>query len=152
MYQLFKFVHVAAAIAWLGAGLAFQVMNARVAATRDPTAIGVMSEQGEWFGKMYFSVASVVTLVAGVAMVLVSDGIGFGDAWITIGFLGIAASIVTGAVLIGRTTNELNTVVDGDGPDSPRVAALQRRLATLGVVDLVILFTVVAVMVWKPGA
>lgn len=151
MYDLFKFIHVAAAIAWLGAGLAFQIMNARVASSKDPSAIAVMSEQGEWFGKTYFSTAAIVTLVAGIVMVLVSDVLSFGDLWITAGFVGVAASIVIGAVLIGRATAELNETITSEGTASPRVGMLQRRLATLGVADLAILFTVAALMVYKPG-
>lgn len=151
MYELFKFIHVAAAIAWLGAGLAFQIMNARVASSRDPAAVAVMSEQGEWFGKRYFSTAAIVTLVAGVVMVLVGEGIGFGDLWITAGFVGIVASIVIGAVLIGRATAELNETITAEGATSSRVGMLQRRLAALGVADLVILFTVAALMIYKPG-
>ena len=151
MYELFKFIHVAAAIAWLGAGLAFQIMNARVASSKDPTAVAVMSEQGEWFGKAYFSTAAIVTLVAGVVMVLVGEGIGFGDLWITGGLVGIVASVVIGAVLIGRATAELNETITVEGAASTRVGILQRRLAALGVADLVILFTVAALMVYKPG-
>ena len=151
MYELFKFIHVAAAIAWLGAGLAFQIMNARVASSKDPAAVAVMSEQGEWFGKMYFSTAAIVTLVAGIVMVLVGEGIGFGDLWITAGFVGIVASIVIGAVLIGRATSELTETITAEGATSSRVGMLQRRLAALGVVDLAILFTVAALMIYKPG-
>lgn len=151
MYEFFKFLHIAAAIVWLGAGVTFQVMNARVAAQKDPAALAVLSAQGEWFGRVFFSTASIVTLIAGVITVMLGPW-SFASFWVSYGFLGIIASIVLGAVLVRRATEELNEVAVTDGGSSPRAEVLQRRLATLGVLDLVILFSVVAVMVYKPGA
>ena len=55
--------------------------------------------------------AGVVTLVSGIAMVLLSDALSFGDLWITGGFVGILVSVVLGSVFINRATNELTEVV-----------------------------------------
>lgn len=151
MYQFFKFVHIVAAIAWLGAGLTFQVMNARTRASGDAHASAWLAEQGQWFGRRFFSLAAITTLVAGIIMVAVSDGIGFGDLWITIGFAGILASILIGAIAITRATDRLNQVIATDGVTSSEAVALQRRLDVLGYLDLTIVFAVVAVMVYKPG-
>jgi uncharacterized membrane protein len=95
----------------------------------------------------------MVTLVAGVVPVLVSDGLWtFGDAWISYGFVGVALSIVFGAVLSQRAARELQEVTASDGATSPAAAAVQRRLNRLGSIDVVILVSVVAAMVWKPGS
>lgn len=149
MYTLLLYVHVVAVIGWLGAGLTFSIMNGRVATSRDAAQIQFMANQGEWFGSRFFSTAAVVTLLSGIGMVVSSDALSFGDLWITGGFVGIAASLLIGAVLINRATNDLTEVVASDGV-GPRTAAVQRRLATLGAIDLLILFSVVALMVWKP--
>ncbi len=151
MYLFFKLVHVVAAIAWLGAGLAFQVMNMRTRRSGDASASAWLAEQGQWFGRRYFSLAAITTLVAGIVMVVVSDGIGFGDLWITIGFAGILASILIGAIAISRTTDRLAEVLATEGPTSGTASGLQRRLDTLGWIDMTIVFGVVAVMVYKPG-
>lgn len=150
MYELFKFIHVLAVIVWIGAGLTFLVLNTRLAASRDEVGIAAMSSQAEWFGKAIFSTAAATTLVAGIVMVLVSD-LSFGAFWITWGFTGIALSIVFGAVLSQRAGNALAGVVQTEGAASPKAAALQRKLNLYGVIDLVILVSVVAAMVWKPG-
>lgn len=153
MYDLFKFIHIMGAIVWIGAAVTFQILNARLASARDEAGIAAMSSQGEWFGKAVFSSSAVVTLVAGIVTVLVSDGAwSFGDLWVTWGFVGIALSIVFGAVLSERTAKELATTVQTTGAGSPQVAALQRRLGLYGAIDLVVLVSVVAAMVWKPGA
>lgn len=152
MYDLFKFLHIASAIVWLGAGVTFMILNARLVAAHDVAGVRALSAQSEWFGKRVFSVAAMVTLIAGIVAVIVSDGrVAFSDLWISIGFLGIVLSIVFGAVLSQRAGNELNGVVEAEGLDAPRVAELQRRLNLFGAIDLTILFAVVAVMVYKPG-
>lgn len=151
MYDLFKFIHIVGAIVWVGASVTFQILNARLASAKDQAGIAAMSSQGEWFGKAVFSTSAGVTLVAGIITVLIGD-LSFGDLWITWGFVGVALSIVFGAVLSERTAKQLATTVEAEGTASPRVAALQRQLGLYGAIDLVILFSVVAAMVWQPGA
>ena len=152
MYDLFKFLHIVAAIVWVGAGVTFQIMNARLARADDHEGVAALASQGEWFGKVVFSTSAAVTLVAGIVTVLASDGAwSFADLWISWGFVGIALSVVFGAVLTARTTRQLAVAIDTSGPDASHVAHLQRRLGIYGAVDLLILFSVVAAMVWKPG-
>lgn len=151
MYDLFKFIHVLGAIVWIGAGVTFQILNARLARASDAAGIAALASQGEWFGKAVFSTAAGVTLVAGIVTTLVGD-IGFGSLWVTWGFVGVALSIVFGAVLSERTARELDEAVTADGAGSPRVAAIQSRLGLYGAIDLAVLVSVVAAMVWKPGA
>ncbi len=149
MYLAFMTIHVIAAIAWLGAALAFQVMNVRVARADDGAAVGFMAEQGAWFGQRYFSIAGITTLLSGIVMVVVSDSLSFGDLWITFGLVGIAISIFIGSTLIRRTTDALDEAVTAG--DTGAVASLQSRLNLLGSIDLVVVFLVVVAMVYKPG-
>lgn len=149
MYDLFKFIHIVAVIVWIGAGITFLILNTRLAAARDHAGVTALASQSEWFGKRVFSVAAAVTLAAGIIMVLDADTLSFGDTWISIGFVGIALSIVFGAVLSQRAGNELDAVIAAEGPESSRVAMLQRRLNLYGLIDLAILLIVVASMVWK---
>ncbi len=152
MYDLFKFIHIVAAIVWVGAGVTFQILNARLARANDQAGIAAMASQGEWFGKVVFSTAAGTTLVAGIVTVLASDGAwSFAELWVTWGFVGVALSIVFGAVLSERTAKELAATIQTSGQDSPQVPVLQRRLGLYGGIDLLILVSVVAAMVFKPG-
>ena len=147
MYDLAKFIHILGAIVWLGAGFTFQVLNARLSRAADHTGVAALASQGPWFGKAVFSTAAGVTLVAGIVTVVVSDGAwGFGELWVTWGFVGVVLSIVFGAVLSDRTAKRLATTVETSGPSAPQVAQLQRRLALYGTIDLLVLVSVVAAM------
>lgn len=150
MYEAFKLIHVSAAIIWLGAGVAFAVMNARVSRSGNEIAAAILGEQGEALGKTLFMPASIVTLLAGIGMVVVADSIGFGDLWITLGFAGIIVSAVLGAGPITKATEALRAAAERGDRDT--VAALQKRVGLLGTADLTLLFAVVWAMVYKPGA
>ena len=54
-------------------------------------------------------------------------------------------------MLSERTAKELAATIQTSGQDSPQVPVLQRRLGLYGGIDLLILLSVVAAMVFKPG-
>jgi uncharacterized membrane protein len=150
LYLLFKFVHVAAAIVWNGGGFTLGLINVRVARTQDRAALTLLSRQGAFFGKAVLGPAALVTLLAGIAMVI-SSGLSFGTFWITWGFVGIFGSFILGGVVSGRAGEKLTELVSTVDAGDPRIAALQKRLALLHAVNLLLLFSVVWAMVFKPS-
>lgn len=150
-YELFKFLHVATAIAWVGGGIALLSLRFKMKSAGEQEAVMAMGRQAEAFGKQYFMPMSIGTLVFGVISVLLNDAFSFADAWISIGFVGIIASSVIGAVLISRTGREIEGVLAEAGPGDPRIVQLDRKMTNLEVIDLVILLVTVWAMVAKPG-
>lgn len=151
LYEVLKFVHVMAAIVWIG-GAAFHIFaSTRLAGAPGPVALH-WAEVGEASGQRFYMPASVVTLVAGVGMVLVADTIGFGEPWILVGFGGIVSSIVLGAVFVERATREMAVELRSDTPDQGTLAALAGRIRTLSALDVAVLTVVVWAMVSRPGA
>ncbi len=55
-----------------------------------------------------------------------------------------------GATLIRRAGDELSTLAATAEPGDPRQIALQRRLATLNTINVLLLLTAVWAMVFKP--
>lgn len=149
-YELLKFLHVMAAIAWIGAGIHQLVVTNRLLRGDRSVALGY-ARLIEAAGQRYFAPLAVLTLVFGVWMVLLTDAIGFGETWITIGFGGIALSVVTGAVLIGRTSAQLVEDLEAD-VDEGSLGMVQDRLRAISAVDVAILTVVVWAMIAKPGA
>ena len=110
-----------------------------------------VSRHLEVLGPRLFGPAAMGTLLFGVLMVVVGEGVGFADLWIIIGLVGVAISMVI-VGLSNPQSRKLAAVVQEHGPDHPDVAATTARLRMLNMVDLVVLFAVVAAMVFKPGA
>jgi len=142
VYDLFKFIHVAAVIVWVGGVVTIFVLNARVTRAGEPQAQAALAGQSRAFGQTVMGPAAGVTLVAGIITMLVG-GISLATVWILWGLASVAASLLLGATVIRRTTERL---ASGSGDRRP----LQRRLARLNLANLVILFSAVAAMVFKP--
>ncbi|HZA39878.1 MAG TPA: DUF2269 family protein [Actinomycetota bacterium] len=149
LYNLFKFVHVAAVIVWIGGMVTLGVINVRVTREGDRAALSSLSRQSAFFGSAIIAPAAVTTLIAGIVMVVDGD-LGFDTLWIVWGLIVVVASILTGATLIRRAGEELSELTSSVNPDGTRVAALQSRLRTLNMFNLLLLFSAVWAMVFKP--
>jgi hypothetical protein len=92
---------------------------------------------------------ALLTLLAGIGLVTLTGG--HMALWTGWGLVGVFGSLLLGAVLIGRTSRELALVVATPAGDAARAMVLRGRLATYGMLNLLILFSTVAVMVLKPS-
>ena len=151
MYDLFKFLHIATAIVWVGSGVCFIVLTARLATVNRDGLLAVMA-QSETLGKRLFAPSAIATLVFGILTVLLSDGNwSFEEPWIVIGFAGFVVSLVMSFVR-APAGKKMGAALQQHGPDHADVAAGMNTIRVLGIADVIILFAVVAAMVFKPGA
>lgn len=148
-YLLFKFLHIAAAIVWIGGVLMLGAVQERLSRTQDRDTLLALSTHTEFFGRILVGPSALLTLITGVVMVAVS-GLSFGSFWVTWGFVGIFVTIFLGGFYSRRIGERMNVLIDDGGLDDPHVRALQKRLTLLNVVNLLILFSVVWAMVFKP--
>jgi protoporphyrinogen IX oxidase len=147
-YNLFKFLHVASVIVWLGGVSTLTVLNIRL--TRDSvdhTTQASLAREAAFLGRAVVGPAAGLTLIAGIATAVVGS-LDMGALWITWGFAGIIISMALGGTLIRRTTVSLETALTGSSP--AEVGSLRGRLTTLNLINLVLLLSVVAAMVFKP--
>jgi uncharacterized membrane protein len=148
-YDAYKFVHITAAIVWLGAGVMIQVLAARAQSTRDDEYLQRLFRDAGVLAKAIFIPSSLVVVVFGILMV--ADGPWeFGTLWIILGLTGYAATFVTGAFILGPRAETVAARADEQGGMSPGIAAEMKRVLLLARVDTVVLFLVVADMVIKP--
>ena len=149
-YNTLKFLHVMAAIIWVGGAIYAQALAINVMREGDPAHLAVTAKDLGDVGQRVSLPAAVSVLVFGVWLVAVSPW-NFTDAWILIGQTGIAMTIVTGAFFLGPEAQRLGTLaVDRDATD-PEIQQRIRRILAISRVDLVVLILVVADMVFKPG-
>src|SRR5688572_26141766 len=97
-YTIVKFVHIVAAMAWLGGGLAMLVASALMARDPDPSArlrfMGLMNA----LALPFFIPSSSIVLVSGLVMAWL--WVGFADAWLVLALVGIAFSVGMGVGFI----------------------------------------------------
>lgn len=150
-YEFLKFLHVAAVIAWAGGSVLLTVLQARLKKAGDHATLMGIGRQMETMAKIYYSPLAAVTLITGILMVATTDGLSFGDPWIVIGLLGVAATMGIGIGLITPTGKKLSEASQETPPDGPAIARLSQRMTTLALVNITILFFVVWTMVVKLG-
>jgi hypothetical protein len=96
-YELYLFLHITAAIVWIGAGVALTLLATRATVARDLDRMLAFARDAEWLGLRLFLPANLVVLVS--AVLLVRDGDwGLGPLWIRLGIVGFAVSFLAGTL------------------------------------------------------
>jgi uncharacterized membrane protein len=148
LYEFLLFLHIAAAIVWIGSGTLVNVLGSRYNRARDHDGLRrIAADTGE-LANVLFIPASLATLVLGI-LTTIEGPWSFDELWILIGLGGIAATIFTGVAIITPRTEEIAALMEGDGM-TPAIAAKIKQLLTLSRIDLVVLYLVVADMALKP--
>jgi uncharacterized membrane protein len=152
VYNLLKFLHISGSVAWVGTGFAAQVLVARVMRANDPPRLAALAKDIGWMGKTILAPLSGTVALLGIVIVIYAPQWSFGDTWILIGILGFLVTAITGSVFLGPESERLGKLVEESGPDAPGVQERISRILMISRVDLVVLFLVIADMVFKPGS
>lgn len=150
-YEFFKFLHVAGAIVWLGAGVGLTVLWRGLTRAKEADAIRAIGTQNKALSAKVFGPAVLVTLAFGVAMVFDTPAFDFSDLFIIVGFVGIGFSGAINGAVADPATKRLVAAIESDGFDSPAAAAARAKVRLAGNLELLVLFAVVLAMVVKPG-
>jgi uncharacterized membrane protein len=148
-YEILLFLHISAAIIWIGAGFLLNVQGARADLRGDQEGIRRALEDAGGLANVLFIPAAVAAFVTG--LLLVFDGPwSFDQLWIVLGLAGFAATFATGLFMLKPRSEKLAAIIERDGGLSPEALVGARQLMILGRTDYVVLFLVVADMALKP--
>lgn len=150
MYDLIKYIHIVAAIVWVGGAVTTQLFALRAVASRDPTDVPRIGRMIEFIGLRVFLPASLVLFVAGVIMTI--QRWSFTQTWISIAVVLWLASALVGALYLGPTSKKVAELFEAEGPTSTAGRALMDRAFLVSRLELVSFAVIVALMVFKPGA
>jgi uncharacterized membrane protein len=150
-FELWKYLHVVSAIAWVGGAIAIFVLQTRLGSAGDRAGLMAVGGQMEWMGKRYYAPIAAVTLITGIGAVASSNVYGYGDVWVIIGLAGIAVTMGIGLGVIAPTGKKLLAEGAKTPPDPGAMAALSGRIRALTLVNTAILLIVVWAMVTRPG-
>jgi uncharacterized membrane protein len=148
-YTFFKSVHVVTAAIWVGGAAMIQAYAFRILRTGDGRRQAEFSKDTEVVGMRVFIPASLILVVAAVAMMVNLDW-SWSQNWIILGLIAFALSFALGAGFLGPEGGRIAELIERQGPDSPAVKARIRRIVTISRCELVVLVTVIVNMVVKP--
>ena len=150
LYELLLFIHVAATVIWVGAGLNGLVLAAGYDRDGDAAATERLLKDQEWLAKTLFIPSSLIVVIMGIALVIESDAWSFDQLWIVLGLVGFAITFVTGLFIIKPVSDRIASQAERDGGLTPATLLEVERLLTKARSDYVVLFLVIADMVIKP--
>lgn len=146
-YSIFKFLHVASAVCWVGGGAVLMYLAVLAGRAKDNDAQMVVVKQTASLALVWFVPASLATVIFGI--VVATIGGLWSNAWVILGLLGFAATFVTGNFVI-RPTADAIAKAETEGRRAEAIAQGQ-KLLQVAKFDYVMLFTVIFDMVMKPA-
>jgi uncharacterized membrane protein len=146
-HELLLFLHISAAVIWIGGGLMMQFFGLRASRSGDPRRLGELGEDIAWIAQRVFIPSSLGAFVTGVLLVIEVPGLGFGDDWIVIGLLLYATTFLAGLLFLRPESGRIGKLKEEGSPEAgPRTL----RLILLARLDLVLLFLILYDMAVKP--
>jgi uncharacterized membrane protein len=149
--ELLLLVHILAVTVWIGGLFMLGVIFERSQRSNDEATVLGLSKMGEFLGKAVFNPAGIITLAAGIWLVIEAD-YEFSEAWISIGFLGIATGAILGMAYYPKAYRRVQAAIETDGLLSNQTLASLRTLRLVSSLEWLFLIVVVWAMVFKPGA
>lgn len=144
------FLHISAAVVWVGGGLMLVVIGLRARSNGDLARIGDFADSLAYVGLRLFMPAVIVLLVTGVWMVFL-DGGDFGQLWVLLALGAFVLAFVVGAGYLSRVVIGLErTASQADATLAAVSDGLQRWIVGYLVVLGVLVFAMWD-MVFKPG-
>jgi uncharacterized membrane protein len=147
-YEFALFVHILAAVVWVGGGVTTQVLAFRIIRANDPARLAGFGKDIEKVGMFVFTPAALVVLGFGFA--LVAEGNWDYDFWVIFGLAVVAFSALIGTLFLGPEAGRIGKLVEAHGPEYPEVQDRIKRILMISRIELTLLIAVVFAMVVKP--
>jgi uncharacterized membrane protein len=148
-FGIFKLIHVAVAVFWVGGGVLLTALAIRGERSDDPEQLATIARQATFVGEKLFAPAGGIVLAMGITMVI-NQHIGFGTTWVDIGLAGWAVSFLTGIGVLAPRARRIVELTDTVGAAASETQAAIREILLIARVDVAVLLVVVADMLMKP--
>lgn len=150
MYEVLKYIHILAAIVWVGGAFLAQLLAVKALRSNDAIDLPRVGRDLGLIGGRVFPIASIILLIAGVLMVI--QRWNFTQAWIVIALVLWAASLLVGAFYLGPMSTKIGEMFAAEGPQSVGARSLAARVLLVSRLELVSFLVIIYLMVFKPGA
>lgn len=150
MYQVLLFVHIVAAVIWVGGALYAQVLAVRAARAEDQTVLPRLARDIAFIGTRVFKPSAIVLFLAGAAMTV--QAWSFGQLWIAVSVALWIGSALAGALYLEPRARRVAALFEAEGPASSAGRDLLGRMFLVSRLELLSFAVIIALMVFKPGA
>jgi uncharacterized membrane protein len=145
--SLLKFIHISAAVLWVGGGIAMLLGGLLLARTRPADDQMAHIRTVALLGPRLFMPASLLTLLSGLSL-QVAAGWGW-QPFTVLGLIGVAFTAAFGAMVLGPSCERAAKMAQSWGAVS--ALPMLRRIYRLAAFDYAVQIGIVFLMVVKPG-
>jgi uncharacterized membrane protein len=146
--RLLVYMHILAAISWMGAGITLMLLAIRARQVGEELK---MIGQMEWLGSRIGGPAVIIMLGSGVWMVARSGAWQFSQLWIILAIALVVVLFLVGVVFHIPQYKRIRTAIEQHGEGSPETLRLIHQSFLATQVEVVLLAIAVLLMVFKPG-
>ncbi len=147
-YPLLLFLHVLAAMVWVGAAVVMTVVRVRTARGSGLEADGLALQLNRLVNPKVARPAMMLTVIAGLTMVAMRRHMAHWAGWGLVVSLGY---VLVSLIFLSRFERQLAAIRASPEPDPARQSALRRRAAAVAVLNVLLLVSAVWAMVYKPN-
>jgi hypothetical protein len=147
--EFWLFLHLTAAMVWIGGAAAIQVFGILTKRAADPEKTAFFAANVSWTVSRIFLPASIVVFIAGVGL-KVQEHWNWSEPFIVYGVIAWALVSLVAFGFLGGAIGRAGAELALEGP-SPALALRMRNLVWLSRVLLVVLLTIVFMMTVKLG-
>jgi uncharacterized membrane protein len=148
-YEFWLFLHILAAMVWIGAATAIQVFGILTKRAADPAKSAFFAQNVAFTINRVIFPAALVVLAAGIGLVE-SGNWDWGEPFVAWGLLLWLAVALVAFGFLGRAIGKAGARLAAEGP-SPELALWMRNLTWLSRGLLAVLLVIVFLMIVKPG-
>jgi hypothetical protein len=149
LYSSILFIHVFAALIWLGGGIVMEFLHIRMGPNASNKELKEFFALSTWISPRLFVPAALTTLITGILVVAVGEP-RFSDFAVSYALGAVLVAIGLGALGIGPTVKKLETLIDDPSADPAMIHGLKRRLRLVTNFDLAILISILFDVVTDP--
>ena len=150
LYELLLFVHVLAAIAWIGGALYVLLVTELALRARDQEHVVRLLHYDDRLAPLLYIPAGLLVLGAGIGLVLDGPWSMTRDGWILAGLIALVLAFAVGFAFFLPAGKRLNEAVAQFGAGSTEARSRLDRIRLVAWLDLALLVFAVFVMTTKP--
>lgn len=148
-YELWLFVHIAAAMIWIGGAFVAQVIGILAKRSGDPARSAAFGRDLAFIGPKVFLPASLTVVASGILLTEQGNW-DWSEPFIWLGLVGWAVVSFTAFAYVTREMGRVGARIAAEGP-SPALGAEVARLVLIARVLILGLFLITFLMVTKLG-
>ena len=149
-YLIILFVHILAGITWVGAGITLHGSIEREIRKEGVIEADRMLQQFEWTGNWIFIPAPLLVVATGITMVVMAQGIGFGDTWVIVALSLFVLSLILAGGVGGVYQKRLAAHREAGTVGSAEHDRLFRAFLRIDAIEMTAVLVIVSMMVFKP--